>query len=203
MYDHIHGQVVRAQGTTAVLRAHGVGYEILVPVGDAAGLRVDATATLFTILHVSDGMPTLLGFAGQSERDLARRVLSVAGVGPKLALALLSTYPAARLVEVLRQEDLAALRRVKGVGAKTAERLCLELRDKLEEFTFEGAAGPEPTRGATKARAARLPDHAEDAVAALVTLGYGEKEARERIERALVSATDPSTETLVKSVLRG
>ena len=196
MYDHIEGKVIRASGTTAVLRAAGVGYELLVPVNDAARLQVGATATLFTILHVTDGVPTLLGFGRRAERDLARRVLSVSGVGPKIALAMLSTYDAQTFASLVRGGDVAALKRVRGIGGKTAERLCLELRDKVDDLDLGDlpvVAVPRPALNAT----------AEDAIAALVTLGYPDKEARTKVERAVAADPQLATGSLIKAVLRG
>ncbi len=197
MYDHFEGLVVRASGTAVVLRVAGIGYELLVPINVAASLRDGQSTTLFTILHVTDGVPLLLGFARRVDRDLARRVLSVSGVGPKLALALLSTYDPATFARHVRSDDVAALKRVRGVGAKTAERICLELRDKLDELDV----GELPAISAP--RAALLPAPAEDAIAALVTLGFPEKEARQKVERASQASPAAPTEVLIKTVLRG
>lgn len=196
MYDHFVGEVVETSGTVAVLRCGGVGYELKVPVATAARLKPGESTTLFTILHVVDGAPTLLGFARRSDRDLARRILNVSGVGPAIVLAILSTYDATTLGSMVVQGDIAGLKRVKGVGGKTAERLCLELRDKIGQLELRGAAappaGPQP-----------LPPAAVDAIAALVTLGYTEKDARPRIEKALAADPAASTEALIKTVLRG
>ncbi|MBI5853442.1 MAG: Holliday junction branch migration protein RuvA [Planctomycetes bacterium] len=197
MYDHFEGEVARASGTAVVLRVAGVGYELLVPVHAAASLRVGQRVTLFAILHVIEGAPLLLGFPSAAERDLARRVMSVSGVGPKLALALLSTLDPATFASCVRNQDVAALKRVRGVGSKTAERLCLELRDKLDEFDTGGTSRP------AGARMGALSPAADDAIAALVTLGYPEREARQKVERAVSDAPDAATEVLVKTVLRG
>ncbi|MCC6781808.1 MAG: Holliday junction branch migration protein RuvA [Planctomycetes bacterium] len=197
MYDHFDGEVARASGTAVVLRVAGIGYELLVPIQTASALREGQRATLFAILHVTEGVPLLLGFAQRAERDLARRLMSVSGVGPKLALALLSTLDPQTLATHVRNQDVAALKRVRGVGAKTAERLCLELRDKLDDQEL----GDLPLAAASRAHA-QAPA-AEDAIAALVTLGYPEKEARQKVERAVAATPGAPTEALVKTVLRG
>ncbi|MFO1052436.1 MAG: Holliday junction branch migration protein RuvA [Planctomycetota bacterium] len=197
MYDHFEGEVVRSSGTAVVLRVAGVGYELLVPVGDAARLSEGHPARLYTILHVADGMPSLIGFARRADRDFARKLLEVSGVGPKMALALFSTFDAASLAGHIRASDLGALRRVRGVGAKTAERICLELRDKVDDLDLGDlpiVSVPRPTA---------LPAAAEDAIAALTTLGYPEKEARQKVEKVLADAPDTPTDRLVKAVLRG
>lgn len=198
MYDHLVGDVIEKAGSRAVLRTGGVGYELKVSLTTAGQLEPGRTATLYTILHVVDGAPTLLGFASRGERELARRLLQTSGVGPAIALSILSIYTPAEAVAILAGSDVAALKRVKGVGQKTAERLCLELRDVVTRLDLGTARGAE--------RTVVLPTPAtEDAAAALITLGFSEKEAREKLEKvrsrqpALATA---STEELVRAVLQ-
>lgn len=194
MYDHLVGEVIEKQTARAVLRVQGVGYELKVSLTTAAALVPGQSQQLFTILHVVDGMPTLLGFASRSERELCRKVLSVSGVGPTTALAILSVYAPPELVAILGQGDAAALRKVKGVGQKTSERLCLELRDVIGKLDLE------PLRGE---RTVTLPNQAQtDAIAALVTLGYSEKEAKDKVEKARIQGAETSTEALVRAVLQ-
>lgn len=194
MYDHIEGEVTDKHPARVVLHANGVGYEIDVPTNTAARIAVGQRVRLFTILHVVDGVPSLIGFAGRPERELARRLLSVSGVGKAMSLAILSTYAAAEVATAILKDDHQALRRVKGVGAKTAERLCLELRDHVAKMDLPLAPQVVPPDA--------FPSHAEDAVLALITLGFSPKEARAKTERALVNRPDADTETLIKTVLR-
>ncbi len=197
MYDHLVGEVVEAHGTHVVLRAGGVGYELKTPIGVVASVRIGESTLLFTILHVVDGAPTLLGFAARTERDLARRVLAVSGVGPSIALAILSTYDPASFGRFVLNDDIAALKRVKGVGTKTAERLCLELRDRIGQLDL-GDLGAVSAPVSTALTAG-----AEDAIAALVTLGFAERDARQKVAKAATATPDADTAVLVKSVLRG
>jgi Holliday junction DNA helicase RuvA len=192
MYDHVLGEVIERQLARVVLRVGGVGYDLKVPTSTAQRLEVGTTAQLFTILHVVDGVPTLLGFATRFERDLSRRLMSVSGVGPAISLALLSAYTPGQIVDALIAGDHRFLTRVKGIGAKTAERLCLELRDHAAKLDLG-----EPREAVTL-----VPQSREDAVAALVTLGYTEKEARAKLARFADARPEASTEELVKSVLR-
>ena len=194
MYDHILGEVIESHAARVVLRAGGVGYELDVPTGTAATLQVGEQAKLFTILHVLDGNPSLLGFAARPERDLARRLLSVSGVGKAMSLAILSTYPPHEFAAAVLRDDHLALKHVKGVGAKTAERLCLELRDHVTKLDL--GVTPQPT-------AEIVPPSAEDAIAALITLGYTNREAHAKVGKALVGAPEATTEELIKTVLRG
>lgn len=196
MYDHLLGEVVEKNASRAVVRCGGVGYELRISLSSATGLKVGATSQVFTILHVVDGSPSLLGFATRAERELARKLLSVSGVGPSIALALLSVLAPRDLAHAIAHGDTAALKAVKGVGQKTAERLCLELRDAMQKLDLPASdAGDRP-----------LPSQsADDAIAALVTLGYSEKDARDKVERVRRRADAPpvgDTENLVKAVLQ-
>lgn len=194
MYERIGGEVVLKQPARVVLRTGGVGYELKVTVPTSSAVRVGQQAELLTILHVVDGNPTLLGFGSHKERELARRMLSVSGVGPSMTLAILSTYSPEEVAAAIVAGEAQVLQRVKGVGTKTAERLCLELRDhvaKLELVSGE-AAGP-----------TLLPQTAEDAIAALLTLGYSEKEAGNKVRKAYGTRPEAETEDLIKAVLRG
>jgi Holliday junction DNA helicase RuvA len=193
VYDHLLGEVVDKRASRVVLRCGGVGYECRVPLSTSTQLMVGAQRQLFTILHVVDGSPTLLGFAGAAERELARALLGVSGVGPTIALALLSVYAPSELAAAIARGDAAALKRVKGVGTKTAERLCLELRDAIEKLDL-GVPGAVPQAPFSQA--------AEDAAAALVTLGYGEKDARAKVDKALQKDRGADVEALVKAVLQ-
>jgi Holliday junction DNA helicase RuvA len=195
MYDHLVGEVVEKMGSRAVLRAGDVGYELKVSLSTAAALQTGKRAVVYTLLHVVDGMPSLLGFSTRSERELARRLLATSGVGPSTALSILSVYSPAETVRAIAGNDVAALKRVKGIGQKTAERLCLELRDSVQKLDIAPAGPAAPPTAPTD----------EDAVLALLTLGYSEKEAREKLAR--VHARQPelrtaATEELVKAVLQ-
>lgn len=197
MYDHLFGEVVEKQASRVVVRCAGVGYDVRVSLNSAAELTAGGQCLVFTILHVVDGVPSLLGFATRAERELARRLLSVSGIGPAIALSLLSVYSPGDLAAAIAQGDVAALKAVKGVGQKTAERICLELREIVPKLDL-----PATDTAAGAARPARV---ADDAIAALVTLGYSEKDARDKVERVRRGSNAPpadDTEGLVKAVLQ-
>lgn len=195
MYDHLRGEILEAHPARVVIRAGGVGYELKVPVTTSTGLTPGQEALLYTILHVVDGQPLLLGFADRSERDLARKMMSVSGVGPQTSLAILSMYSARMVVEALREGNHQLLQRAKGIGQKTAERLCLELKDHAHKLDVAIGAAAEPTMSV-------LPQASEDAVAALMTLGYAEKDARKKVLRRCEQDPDATTEELIKQVLQ-
>lgn len=195
MYDHLLGEVVEKHASRAVVRCGGVGYEVRVSLHSATDLAVGATRLLYTLLNVVDGMPSLLAFTTRAERELARRLLGVTNVGPAIAMALLSVYAPQDLAERIARGDAPALKAVKGVGQKTAERICLELREvvsKLDLGPPAGAGRPAPARA-----------EADDAVAALVTLGFKESDARSKVDKVRAAATPPAdTEGIVKAVLQ-
>ena len=193
MYERLIGKVVEKHPARVVVLTGGIGYELKVSVSTSSSLVVGQDCQLFAILHVVDGNPTLLGFATKSERDLARRMLSVSGVGPAMTLAILSTYSPEEVARAIVRGEATVLQRVKGVGTKTAERLCLELRDAVAKMDLA-----EQGTGTTL-----LPQTADDAVAALLTLGYSEKEANKKVRSAYGARPESDTEELIKSVLRG
>lgn len=151
----------------------GVGYRVLIPVSTFYRLGAEgAEVSLRIHTHVREDALSLFGFWSPEEHALFERLIEVAGVGPKLALNVLSGIEASELVEALRGADLARLTRIPGVGRKTAERLIVELKDKMP-----AAPPPEP---ATSGGARR-----DDLVSALANLGYSRAEADRSVERAL------------------
>lgn len=161
----------------------GVTYEVLVPLSVLETLpKVGAELALHTAMVVREDAWTLYGFSDAAERKLFQRVLGTTGVGPTLAMNLISTLTGARLVDAIRAGDLTALTRVPRVGKKLAERLVLELRDKLD-----GAATD--IVGATPgARAVAPTGPGADAVRALIALGYAPADAERAVRRALEDA---------------
>lgn len=174
-----------------VLTSGGIGYEISVPATlidrlPAPGEEVE----LHTSLVVRDDAMELYGFGTSRDRELFRRLQSASGVGPRLALALLGALPGGRIVAAIRSKDHAALQTVSGVGRKTAERITLELTDKLDDLADGDMPAPD---GATTA-----------AVQALRGLGYGQVES-ERAVRSAQEGTDGrevGTEELVRRALQ-
>ena len=143
-----------------------------------------------TLQVVREESLTLYGFLEAFERELFIRLLSASGGGPKVALAMLSTYSARRLARALAEKDIAALTQVSGVGKKTAERIILELADKVEDL----AIGPEGEPGGP-------PAGAQEAVAALVTLGYSFPDADAAVRNALAEGEAESTDELIRRAL--
>jgi Holliday junction DNA helicase RuvA len=175
MISAVRGTLVSRTGDRVVVEtAGGVSYEIAVPVGVLERLPPDGhPVELKTVLVVREDGWALYGFDGELERSIFQRLLGASGVGPRLALALVSSLGGARVVSAVREGDIAALCAVPGVGRKTADRLVLELKDRLQDVPL-----------AEVARSRAVP--AVQAVQALVNLGYPSADA-ERAVRAAVS----------------
>jgi Holliday junction DNA helicase RuvA len=191
--------ISRVRGTLAardvdrieVLTEGGVAYELLIPLSVFERLpRPGEPVELPTHLVVRDDGWQLYGFQSELEKRLFQKLLGATGVGPALALSLLSALAADRLVQAIRDNDIAVLQRVPRVGRKTAERLVLELRDKLDGL---GAAMDTPGRPAAAG--------AEDAVKALVSLGYTATEAERGVRAALAAGHEGAVAALIKSAL--
>lgn len=169
----------------------GVTYEVLVPLGVLESLpRVGGELSLHTAMVVREDATTLYGFATADERKLFQRLMGTTGVGPALAMNLLSTLTGERLVRAVREGDLATLTRVPRVGKKLAERLVLELRDKLEGAGDAAAPGAPIASGGPSA----------DAVRALVALGYQAADAERAVRSSLEGA--PKGETTADLIRR-
>jgi len=190
----LRGTVLEAYPNRLVVDVHGVGYEVLVPLSTfdrlhaAEGLAVD----LRTHLHIRETAHTLYGFATEEERDVFLLLIDrVSGIGPAIAMAVLSGMPVNSFKTSVVQGDVAALSRIKGLGKKTAERIILELKDKVgvTETWQDAAAG-------------QMSAPAADAELALIALGYKQVDSRKAVRKVL--DTDPAapTEALVRGALR-
>ena len=175
MISRVHGKLLRRDlNSIEVMTAGGVAYELLIPLTVYERLpREGGDVELRTFHVVREDSAELYGFMENSERTLFGRLLSASGVGPRLALNMLSTMPPDRLVAAIIGKDITTLKRIPGLGTKKAERLVLELADRLDDVAVA-------SRGATPAGSG-----AEEAVGALVALGYNAGEAQTAVRKAL------------------
>ncbi len=198
MIGRLCGRVVERQPPFLLLDVNGVGYEIEAPMSTFYALPADdRPVTLHTHLAIRDDAHVLYGFASVGDRALFRALLKVSGVGGKMALAILSGMSADEFALAVQAGDTAALVRLPGVGKKTAERLIVEMRDRLE-----APAGGTPVLAAASGGAAPpAGSPLDDALAALLALGYRPAEAQRMLE-----GVDPeglSTEQIIKAALQG
>jgi Holliday junction DNA helicase RuvA len=183
------GQLALKEADRVVVRTtSGLGYECFVPTRTLAKLPAPGQPVeLHTTLVVREDAHTLYGFATVEERRVFQRLLQASGIGPKLALAMLSLHPSDRLVRAIRERDIAALVAVPGVGKKTAERLVLELTDKTADLVAEEAARPSPA--------------SDVATQALVRLGYSAQAADDAVRHALAQDGRREAADLIKAAL--
>ena len=190
MISHLRGKLLSLTPELAVIDVHGVGYAVSLPLPTYYEVQrqpAGAEVSFFVHTHVREDALALYGFLTERERALFERLITVSGVGPRLARAILSGLPPEVLLGALAAGDVARLTRIPGVGKKTAERLVLELREKAAEL----AATPATTS------AALAPDD-EDMLVALVNLGYRRADA----ERALADVRRESADAEVPELLR-
>jgi Holliday junction DNA helicase RuvA len=194
---HVRGTVGEKAPGRVIVDVGGFGLELLVSVStwNAAG-SVGAPVRLLTHLAVREDAHTLYGFLDRDTRDLFRLLLRVRGVGPTMALAVLSGLDRHELCDAILAEDTARLTRVKGVGKKTAEQILLDLREKAPRML--GAAA----RATLVPQAPPVSPAVEDAVRALVSIGYSDKEARKSVESAAARHAGAGLELLVRSALQ-
>jgi Holliday junction DNA helicase RuvA len=194
MIAQLRGRVVRKGPGEVVLDVAGVGYQVAIPVSTFYRLgEVGSEASLLTYTHVREDTLALFGFLTGGEQELFELLIGVAGVGPKLALNILSGIEPDELVLALRSGDVARLTRIPGVGKKTAERLILELKDKAQKLALAEAAAPAAAPRSTQE---------DDLVSALVHLGYSRPEAEKGVRRALEHDGGGRFEDLLRRSLR-
>ena len=192
MIAYIRGVLVEKEPTRAVIEAGGVGYELLVPLSTYEKLpRTGSEAKLLAHHCVREDDEILFGFATDDEKAMFGKLTSVSGVGPKIAIAILSGSSIAELAMSIAGGDAKRIAAIKGVGKKTAEKICVELRDKVSEFAFS-------SRGSEDASA----PIAKDAVAALRALGFNEETSSKMVAGALAKNPEiGSVEEIIRLAL--
>jgi Holliday junction DNA helicase RuvA len=188
----LRGRLLRKEPQEAVVDVGGVGYRVAIPLSTYYRIgEPGAEVTLLTHTHVREDALALFGFLTAAEQTLFERLIAISGVGPKLAVSILSGIEAPDLVAALRSSDVARLTRIPGVGKKTAERLVLELKDKVQGLAATEGPAPEPAASPK-----------EDLVSALVHLGYSRPEAERGVDRALKDGGEGRFEELLRRTLR-
>lgn len=200
MIGRLTGKVFEEDDGTTVLDVNGVGYELVIPLGTIGRSQTDADGkvTLFVHTHVREDQLSLFGFASEGDRLAFRTLLGVSSVGPKMAIAVLSALPAHELGHAIARKELGKLTAISGIGKKTAERLLLELKDKLPILQ-----AAKPRIGvAGEVAAAPLPSsNPELLVRALVNMGYKSGEAERAIEQLGGKVVELSLADLLKEAL--
>jgi holliday junction DNA helicase RuvA len=193
---YLEGRLDRKSPTQIVVVVGGVGYRLFIPVSTYYVLPGEgASVSLRVHTHVREDILALYGFSTATEEQLFQRLIGVAGVGPSLALKIMSGLEPSALVDAIRSGDLRRLGAIPGVGKKTAERLVLELRDKMPQVPSSASTAPEPSTSGIQALV-------NDLLSALSNLGFARAQAEKSVEAIVRQEPEVTFEDALKRVLR-
>ena len=202
MIAHLSGTLLSKQATSVIVDVSGVGYEVTIPLSTFYDLEdAGSTVQLRIYTHVREDALQLFGFKTARERELFLKIISVTGIGPKLGITLLSGMSADEMIASIRTNNLARLTLIPGVGRKTAERLIMELREKVADLS---SAQLEEELGAKPEVSAESTEDAvrADALSALLNLGYQRSGAEKAIDSALSEGGDVTVESVLRRSLK-
>ena len=192
MITHIEGKLIEKTPTYVVIDVNGIGYKIKISLQTFSSITQSEYCKLLTHLSVKEDSHTLFGFFDESERDLFRKLISVSGVGPSTAQVVLSTYSPDEIIHHITSGDVNAVKSIKGIGAKTAQRIIIDLQDKLAKGL--------PTTDLLFSKMDNTIK--EESLSALLALGFAKKGAEQKIDKVLKSNPEiSSVEELVKTAL--
>lgn len=198
MIAHLSGKLLEKNATHVIVDVAGVGYEVNIPLSTFYELGEegeDVTLRIYT--HVREDAIQLFGFSSSRERDLYLKVISVQGIGPKLGITVLSGIGVDELARAVKGNDLARLTSIPGIGRKTAERLVIDLRDKVGELAL-AKSGSEPSSSSI----AIGNEHFDDALSALINLGYQRAVAEKALSAARSDVAEPTVQKLLRRALQ-
>ncbi len=197
MIEQIRGDIIHKSPTFCVVDCHGIGIGLFISVNTYQKLGQEgSTAEMLTHLYVRDDALQLYGFGDAEEREMFRHLIGVSGIGPRLALSILSGMTVPQLIQAISLEDYQILTKIPGVGKKTAQRLILELKEKVK-------ISEEILPAASVITSPEVRDRVSDALLALTTLGYKHGDARRAIDRVLQNtSSDLALDELIKLALQ-
>jgi len=189
MIAHLRGRLIAKHPNQAIVEASGVGYDVTITVPTFSDLpALGSEVALHIHTHVREDAIALFGFLRAHEKRLFEKLITVSGIGPKLAITILSGMATADMVGAIRANDHARLTRIPGIGKKTAERMCVELRDKLDAF-----GAPQPVTAISTVE--------EDVISALTNLGYQRALSEKAVEQAAASAGRENFDAIFRAAL--
>jgi holliday junction DNA helicase RuvA len=189
MIAHLRGKLISKHPNQAIVEAAGVGYDVTITVPTFSDLpALGSEVALHVHTHVREDAIGLYGFLRPDEKQLFEKLITVSGIGPKLAITILSGMATSEMVGAIRGNDFARLTRIPGIGKKTAERMCVELRDKLDAFSAPQTTAP-------------VSAIEEDVISALTNLGYQRAVAEKCVERAVASAGRENFDAIFRAAL--
>ncbi len=189
MITHLNGRLTEKNPTNLVIECNGVGYFVIISLNTFSTLGTDESLLIYTKLIVREDAQLLYGFKTVEERTMFTQLISVSGIGPNTAMIMLSSLIPEEIAHAIQVEDVKTIQSIKGIGAKTAQRVIIDLKDKMLKLTFSSE------NMFTQNNTNRI-----DALTALVSLGFDKKSAEKAIEK--VSSGDESVEKLIKDSLK-
>ncbi len=194
MIAYIDGKLTFKDPTFVIIEVGGVGYQIKISLNTYAGLTEGERCKLFTFLHIKEDAHTLYGFSEMSEKNIFLHLISISGVGPNTGLMILSSLSVAEIQQAIVREDVRTIQRIKGIGAKTAQRLILELKDKLKKEVLVDQTNVSVTPHNT---------NQNEALSALITLGFARTVAEKTLDAIIKREGNHLTvEALIKLALK-
>ncbi|WP_353088005.1 Holliday junction branch migration protein RuvA [Flavobacterium sp.] len=191
MIAHIHGKLVEKNPTDVVIDSQGVGYHIHISLHTYALLPQSESVKLFTYLLIKEDAHQLYGFMEKSERELFKLLLSVSGIGAGIARTMLSSLDPKQIIAAIGNGDVGTIQSIKGIGAKTAQRVILDLRDKVLKIHDIGEVSP-----------ISYNTNRDEALSALEILGFVRKNAEKVVDKIMKDQTDANLETIIKQALK-
>ena len=189
MIGHLNGKLVEKNPTELIIECSGVGYEVKISLNTFSALGSDESIKIFTKLVVREDAQILYGFASKVEREMFNHLVSVSGIGPNTAMIMLSSLVPDEIAHAIQSEDVRTIQSIKGIGAKTAQRVIIDLKDKMLKMVFS-----------TENIFNQNNTNRFDALTALVSLGFDKKAAEKAIGK--IATGDESVEILIKEALK-
>lgn len=190
MIAHLNGRLVEKNPTNLVVECGGVGYAVKISLNTFSALGSDEQLKIYTQQIIREDAHLLFGFATTEERDVFNLLLSVSGIGPNTAILMLSSLQPAEIAQAIQTEDVRTIQSIKGIGAKTAQRVIIDLKDKMIKVDWSGS-----TTFSASHNTSRF-----DALTALISLGFDKKAAEKAIEK--IATGTESVEELIKGALK-
>ena len=194
MIAYIDGKLTYKDPTYVIIEVGGVGYQIKISLNTYAGLNEGERCKLFTLLHIKEDAHTLYGFSEMAEKNIFLHLISISGVGPNTGLMILSSLSVAEIQQAIVREDVRTIQRIKGIGAKTAQRLILELKDKLKKDVLTDQINVPALAHNT---------NQNEALSALITLGFTRTVAEKTLDAIIKrEGSHLTVEELIKLALK-
>ena len=191
MISHIQGKLVEKTPTEVVIECHGVGYEIHISLHTYSQIPPSDNVKLYTYLQVKEDAHSLFGFAEKKERELFKLLISVSGIGASTARTMLSSLNPEQIIQAIAANDVGTVQSIKGIGLKTAQRVILDIKDKvLKIYAIEEISG------------GSYNTNKEEALSALEVLGYIRKNAEKVVEKIIINSPAATVEELIKQALK-